>query len=422
MIKKILSFSFIFLFSLLFSISVYADNVTLNIKEIKNDNNSILLNWSGDYQTYNVYQDNNLVYSGNKNSYFTNNLEPGNVYSYLIEAVDNNGEIVDSIKLQTSTDKPNKDIFKNLNDLIITTIIKKNEISIDWEDMDGLSQYKIYRNDVYYTTVKNSEFTDTNIDPNTNYTYSIVAKKVMDKDRIKELDKSIKNNNITLTDKEKEVLYYDEINIVKEISNINSQFQKNKFKLFAAKSSTKQWTLRYTTFLAAYWVENPNRLSKYRWFTGDNRGYDANASSYRTRADVNICFCPAGKSVGLNRYVGKTHGYDKNKKFLKSGRASSSGIDIKNLKLGSSKITFKLIHSVGNPLVTALDIDYYVNAEFYSNGNYKLSGEHDQAPHHEVYLKGSNSSSYQKMHRAPSKGLTWLAPPMANKSWTKSNF
>ncbi|MBL4953332.1 DUF3238 domain-containing protein [Neobacillus sp. YIM B02564] len=245
----------------------------------------------------------------------------------------------------------------------------------------------------------------------------------MDKDRIKELDESIKKNNIILTAEEKEDSYYDEINIVKEISNINIQTQGYKFlSLETAAASTKQWTLRYTTFLADYWVENPNLFSKYRWFTGDDRGYNATASSYRTRADVNICFCSAGNSVGLNRSVGTTHGYDKNKKFLKSGTASSSGIDIENLNLGKSKITFKLTYAVGNPLVTSLDIDYYVNAEFYSNGNYKLSGEHDQAPHHEVYLKGSNSSSYQKMHQAATKGLEWLAPPMPNKSWAKSNF
>lgn len=426
MFKKIFSLSFVFLFSLFFAISAYASDNSLKIEEIKTENNSISITWSGDYESYNVYKDDNLVYSGKDNSYISNGLESGNTYSYMIEAIDNKGKVEDSLKLQTSTEKPNKDIFENLNDLIITTIVKKNEISLDWEDIDGVTQYEVYKNDNYYITVKDSEFTDNNINPSENYTYSIVAKKLMDQDKIKEINESIEVNNITLTEEEKSQLYYEELNIVKEINNINShlQNQKDKTQTFAvaAAASTKQWNLRYTTFLADKWVANPNPLSKYRWFTGDNRGYSATASSYRTRADVNICFCSAGSSVGINKYVGKTHGYDSNKKFLGSGTASSKGISLSNVSTGKSKITFKINHAVGNPLVTALNVDYTVNAEFNSNGKYKLSGDHDQAPHHEVYLKGFNSSSYQTMHRAASKGLAWLAPPMVNKQWSKSNF
>ncbi|MDP9700416.1 MULTISPECIES: hypothetical protein [Paenibacillus] len=421
---------FLYLFSLVLSLFILTSEVNaerlneLEIESIVPYSNEIHLDWNDIGNTYNVYQDKKLIYSGSDSNFIVDSLDSGSLYSYKIEAIDEQGTVIDNLRLQTSTDKVDKNINENLNDLIITTVLNDNKVKIIWEDIDGINTFQVFKNGQLINTVKDNVIED-EIESNSLTSYNIVGKKLIDEERMTAVKKYIEENSLKLTPIEEDMLFYDEISLIKEIDSTDINLATNKidFSTLQSSTSTKSWSMRYTTFLADPWVSNPNILSKYAWFTGDNRGFTATGSSFRTRADISICFCSAGRSVSLSKAVGTTHGYDSNKKFLESGTASSSGIELSNVDTSnSSKITFKLNHAVGNPLVTALDIDYVVNGEFYSNGNYKLAGEHDQAPHHEVYLIGNNSVSYQTMHQAESKGLSYLAPPMPNKKWSKSNF
>lgn len=400
------------------AVSVLADSNILKMESVSSNKNSITIDWTTENLNYKVYKEDELVYTGTTSKYSSTHLEPGFVYSYRIEVLDDNENIIDVLKIQTSTDKQNKN-KKDLNDLIVTTVIKETSISMDWEDIDGVDSYEIYKNDNLLTTVNKSNFEDNVINVESINTYRIKGKRLMDKQRLKELEDSLKKNKEKKF-KDKDKLYYDDIEIVKEISEVKNHLEKNKFQILAG---TTNWDLRYTTFLADQWVANPNTFSKYAWFSGDNRGFSVYSSSYRTRVDLGICFCYSGRSVSLSKDVGATHGYDSNKNHLKTDTASSSGITLSNVvTTNSSKISFQLNHAVGNPLVASLDVDYTVKGEFYSNGNYKLSGDHDQAPHHEVYMEKNNTTLYQTMHQDESRGLEWLAPPMANTYWTKSNF
>ncbi|MFD4930369.1 hypothetical protein ACFWMS_15815 [Peribacillus butanolivorans] len=43
-----------------------------------------------------------------------------------------------------------------------------------------------------------------------------------------------------------------------------------------------------------------------------------------------------------------------------------------------------------------------------------IAGYHDQAPHHEVYLKELDDPSWQTIYQAKNKGLEMMAHPTAN--------
>lgn len=368
--------------------TAYSMPASLEADSIQANTDSIRIDWSDSGMKYCVYRDGQLVYTGTESRYEDANLQPGFTYSYRIDTLSETDETIDSLSIQTETDKPGRTPLDHLNDLRVTTVVKKDKVSLDWEDIQGASEYSIFKNKEYVTTVKDSAYTDYQMDADKANTYNIVAKR------------------------KKVPLFDEEIDIEKTIANAEN-----------LNEPIRRWHLRYATFLADRWVKNPNPFSDYVWFKGDHRGYDASASSFRTRADVTVCFCPEGPSVELKRSVGATRGYDANKHFRESRTSPSGGIKLQEVNAsGRSRISFKLKHTVGNPFGKGMDIDYEVHAEFDRNGNYKLSGVHDQAPHHEAYLKESDRSAFKIVHQADSKGLLWLASPMPKKRWSKSNF
>ncbi|MDX8365545.1 hypothetical protein [Cytobacillus sp. IB215665] len=394
-------------------------NNIIKVESIIESVNSITINWDDAEHVNNIYRDGERLHTGSDNKIIDTDLKPGYIYTYIIEALDTKGKILDVVKIQTSTEATDKNIDDSLGDMVVTTIGKNSYVTIDWDDIEYITSYEIFRNDEHLTTVMKSEFTDHKITLDEEYTYKIVGTRKVKKDKRDKIDKDI--NNDRLQNEQKEELYIEEFEISKYVGAMRNHIVGESEDVMV-QDLTKRWEIRYTTFLKDEWVKNPNGLSKYKWFSGDNRGYNATSLSYRTRTYVNICFCSASESVMLDRDVGTTHGYDANKKLLNSDTASEDGIVLINVDLDSAKIKFDVDHAVGNPLVASLDINYELEGEFYSNGNYKLSGEHDQAPHHEVYLKGRNSSSWETVYKAASKGIEWLAPPFANKKWTKSNF
>ena len=94
--------------------------------------------------------------------------------------------------------------------------------------------------------------------------------------------------------------------------------------------------------------------------------------------------------------------------------ASDEQIVVKHIGSTDEKTAFQLNHSVGNPIIVSPAVDYKVNGTFYRNGEINIAGYHDQAPHHEVYLKEQESASWETLHQAESKGLEMMASPTAN--------
>ncbi|WP_330949073.1 hypothetical protein [Virgibacillus sp. MG-45] len=304
----------------------------------------------------------------------------------------------------------------------ITTIVREGEVSLDWGKIEGVDKYNIYRNEKLIASVNDSEYKDSSFNPDENYIYTIKASREVSENEYNTSLEELKKYNLSPTEKELEQLKYQEIEISKEIGVVSDHLlsEEEREPLINTIASTKSYDVVYKTFLKDYWVKNPNPLSKYKWFRGDNRSYSATSNKYRTKVNVAVNFTSNSSTVSMQKYRGVTKAYNSNKEFMKQGYADISGIKLHVVSRTSNKASFYVNHAVKDPLpFIAADIDYRVEADIYKNGKYRFVGTHDQAPHHEVYLKGS---SYTTIHRAPMINIYHLLPTHPNKVWSKSNL
>ncbi|OLN22204.1 hypothetical protein BTO30_10670 [Domibacillus antri] len=381
----------------------------MNITSVSQTPDSISFTWTDPSPEKRIWKDGREIYNGSGREFTDTGLIPGTLYSYVIE-----GE--ETLKIQTATavkrEDKNEDI--PLQELIVTTVVKDGEVAMAWEEIKGAGEYEIYRNGDYAGTVKEAGFRDQDLKNDESYAYRIKATRVMEPAEEDGNDEPSLISRIIgffkITENEDDALvetFFIDKDIGRPAQHLNYKPADGKEKFF----------VRYTTFLKDKWIPNPVFLSDMRFFEGDNRGFHPRSSRYRTRADVQI----KGGSVTLSRDVGASRGYSWNKQLIKQDRAPDEGIEIKGVQEDAEKVSFLLTHSVGNPLVPAPDIVYEVYMTFYKNGVFDVSGEHDEAPHHEVYLK-QGEDSWQPLHLSKSRGLERLAPPAANRFWRMSNM
>lgn len=444
--KKIFSLLFTFLLVLTASVpSAFSENNKNNngffqITSIESQFNSIELSWesSGDY--YQLFNDNLLIYNGSDNSFTHTNLDPSSIYSYSIIATDKNGRVVEKTKIKTATrnsidntliqldtetdtntNTNSNDILNPLKSNIINTVVTDQAISIMWDEIEGVNEYEVHKNGVYQEKVYESKFIDTKIDPEKEYSYTISGKKRINKEQEELILDHLRNNELKISETEKEALLYEKYTITKNLKPNNNELTTNNHDNSQVKSfASTQWDLRYMTFIKPQYVSNPwSLVSSTKYFGGDNRNWDAYSNKFRTKTDVKVCFCSAGKSVVMNKSIGTTNGYNSSYTLIESDTDSGNGITLTNVDLtGSNKIKFTVNHSSGNPLVTSPTIDYTYTGEFYNNGDYSIVGNHDQAPHHEFYIV---QPGYQVLHRAELVSFDHLFPHYPNKYWSASN-
>ncbi|WP_046174253.1 DUF3238 domain-containing protein [Domibacillus indicus] len=355
-----------------------------------------------------ILKDGKEVYNGSGDSFTDTGLEPGTIYSYVVKG----GE---TMKIQTATaverEEKNQDI--PLQELIVTTVIQKQQISMAWEPIRGVEQYEIYRNGEYAGTVTEPGFHDKTVKPDEDYIYQIKGIRPLELGSEEKTEKPsplAKVIDLLKSKKDEDDMLVETFLIDKDIGRLADHLNDDVL------PRALDYVLRYTTFLESEWVENPNVLSEMRYFTGDGRSFDPESNRYRTRAEVKI----NSNEVSLTRDVGASEGYSIDKELVKREAASDKDILVKNVQTDKEKVSFLLDHSVGNPLVSSPDIVYEVYGAFYPNGLIDISGEHDEAPHHEIYLKHAEGP-WKPLHRSKTRGLERLAPPTANRFWRYSN-
>ncbi len=157
--------------------------------------------------------------------------------------------------------------------------------------------------------------------------------------------------------------------------------------------------LRYQTFIREKYLEQ-NMLSQcIPWpikaaFGGDNRGFDPDSESYRTRFDVRIDWLTA--AVQDYRYVGSSSYYTWDDKIVglekwkweKTIFQNTDGIQLSQISISTSLAHFRMQHNVADPfcLIVApiyYDLDVYVAR----SGKYTISGVRNTVPDHEVYVR-----------------------------------
>jgi len=395
----------------------------LEIDLLQQTDTTIYFEWSDTGDTCVIKRDADTIYTGTETSFRDEGLQTGELYTYTIERLGNDGQVKERIKMQTGTEDHSEDIINYLQQIAITTIVSESKIILAWGAIDGIDEYEIYRDGEPVETTRKTQFTDSDIELDREYSYWIRAERPLERSETGfSEEKSVAARifgllNIKSSQQEAAM---EKFWIAKKIAPLERlladapQVNVSEFK--------RTWDLRYTTFLPDEYLANPNLLSPNRYFAGDNRTFTPESSHYRTQVNFSLQLGNEETTLEFQKDVGPSIAYDWRKKFRKADVASSEGIQLEKAKEDDRNVMVNLTHSVGNPLTTSPNIDYDVSATFYRDGHYDITGLHDQAPNHEVYLKNDKMDDWFQIHEAESKGLAWMSRSTASQYWRISNF
>lgn len=393
------------------------------LQAIEQGTDHISLLWHRSPGQYQVYRNSMLIYTGPATKVTDTNLTPGTNYTYSIEKIAENGRVLEIIKVQTSTSVTQKEKENPLKDLIFTTVVANGRIGLEWDAIEGITQYTVFRNGQLLETVNGSSLTDNMINENEEYTYTIKAKRPLQRsDQLESEANSLIANAVGMLMKSSEPS-----RAANEEFMITKKLPATAHILTSAEDQHRQtssmlWQLQYTTFLKDKWVKNPNPVDEKHFFKGDDRDFSANSSRFRTRADLFIDLDLEDSPVLLTREVGETQAFNANHEFLDKKRASPEGIQLEKIHSDQDAIKFQLKHAVSNPMVASPAIDYVICGTFHKAGQIDLVGYHDQAPHHEIYLKENGTETWTSIHQSESKGLEMMATQLANHYWRYSTY
>lgn len=386
------------------------------VEAIEQKPHEITLKWTCENAIYRIYRNDKSIYSGSATTFTDRDLIPGTNYIYTIEKQTRNQQKNEIIKIQTTTAVENKVSENILHDLIITTIISKQQIQIIWEPIDGIDQYQVYKDGEQISIVKEPCFIDNISTNDCTHNYMITAKRPLLSSNVKQSSgKFIISGVIGLLKKNSlnKKAIMETFKFTKSIPPINDILQ-----IKIPEKQINTCKLLYMTFLEEEWIKNPNLLSRFQYFKGDDRQFDPNALDYRTKAEISTNF----DDVRLDKSIGETKTYGLTKKLKKVDKASDEGIELTNIQVTEDTVSFILKHCIKNPIIISPAIDYQVQAIYTKTGFYNISGTHDQSPNHEIYLKQSNYSEWEPIHLMKSKGLDHMSNITPNTFWHISNF
>jgi hypothetical protein len=398
----------------------------LEVLPVQSTHNSITLSWSEASNSYELYKDSTLIYKGDSEQFVDNDLEAEHPYQYFLTSLDQSGNFVDKVKIKTRTQKlpvlqrtsdPEIEINESnasFNDIRIDSFVTNDELSLDWTDIIGVSEYVVYKNDELIETTKDSEIID-KINPTQSYLYRIIAKRPMTEDEIAARKQNDENagDDASLVNPDSE--YIVQYVVTKKIDPVKEELET----LSSRAALSLNYTLRYQTFIPAQYVKAPLDFFQNRYLRGNGRGYDPDANyNSKTNSDNWVCFCTT-PDVTFYKNVGPTDIYKLvNGEYVYDGteQASTNGITMTNLSKTSSKISFKVYHDVGIPIkingVSPPNINVEFAADFWSDGSYDISGYHDGAPSHEMYMR--DNGRWDQLVRDDILDFMYLAPPVTD--------
>lgn len=163
-------------------------------------------------------------------------------------------------------------------------------------------------------------------------------------------------------------------------------------------------TFRYTTFIREDYIYAPDIAcvapsgSTYE-YNGNNRGFSAIATSFKTRFGVTVDWTNAG-NIGVTRSVQATklYKYDpitQTRTLLSTKTASTDGMDISVISESATLASFQLTHDVKNPYCNGLaGGTYKMKVSVARSGNFSASGVVLKFPDHEFYVKDNDQTAW----------------------------
>lgn len=398
------------------------ETTVFEIKSVMHRPDLIYFTWHDVGGRYHVYKDGVHLYEGTVPEFSDGDFKHAKFYNYSIERVVG-GDVVDVIALQTSAFAEEKNKENPLQSLVMTTIVAKTQIALAWEEMRDVQEYDIYRNGVFLQTVDVNRYIDRDFALDESYTYTIHSKRPLLKSEERlNVSKSIASTlfdwlNRASSKEEAAIESFSVTKVIAEPKRLLTSVRERE-----NLEKVDHWAFRYTTFLADEWVRNPHPLTLNRYFKGDDRGFNPNGESFRTRVDIELAYDLERSPLFFTKNIGPSIAYNRLKHFREKATASFDGISVQRKDHKEGEAGFHLTHAVGNPLTTAPKIDYEVRAVLRRDGTFDLTGTHDAAPHHEVYLMRGSRNDWFPIHQVESKGLAWMAPVVAWEYWRISNF
>ncbi|QQE73548.1 hypothetical protein KDJ56_16820 [Brevibacillus composti] len=415
------------------STPVYAEDVEhLELAPVISKENQIELSWNKIGERYQVFSNGELIYDGEDTSYKHVKLYDSTPYSYLIKAFNKEDEVIDEVNVKTMTrPKENTELFSKasnetvskmkenpLTDLQIDTITSNKMVIIDWPDIEGVNNYRVFREGEFLFETNESKVVDKRVKQGSQYIYSIEGERQISEEKKVEILRQIKSSGFGATDLASEETFYQAITIIREID------LGEKIELDSTVPVPKKWQLRYRTFIPENMVPNPfpDLDNKYEYFGGDGSDRDFNPADdrYRTHTELRVCiFCNSngtGASVGITSIdVSPTKAYDSNKELVAVSREGSGDINFRYEPIvdqKNGKVEFVFDHAAGNPLVPGPDIDYYYHGRFWGGGTYSVDGGNDLAPSHEFSIIEPGSNRWVIKHATAHRDFNRLFPPL----------
>lgn len=385
------------------------------IQSVLHTEDALHLKWSDIGGTYFVYRDRKLVYEGPLASFQDETLIEGKIYNYVIERIVQD-ELVDVIHLQTSGYTSRESIENPLDALMMTVAVSRAQVVLFWEKIPNVMRYEVYKNDVLVKELDENYYIDIHPERNESATYRIQSTRPVLKSKTRfNKSKMVLASIFGMTTSWSVEPAIESFTLIKEIRPVGDLLQPMTKR---EKICVNRWKFRYTTFIKEDKIENPNIFSKNRSFRGDGRDFHPSSSNYRSRVDVSLNY----KQIAPMRYdkrIGKTVAYDRSGKVREVAVATDQDVNIKKYQFGG--MGFSITHDVCNPLVQAPSINYEISAVLQRDGVIDVTGFHNQAPHHEVYVK-QDEGEWKPIHLAESKGLFWLFDFTSWHYWRYSNM
>lgn len=386
------------------------------VQSMKHSLGELSFVWSDTGGYYRVYKNERQLYEGTVAEFTDGELDSRHPFQYTIERVKDE-KVEDVIVIQTSALTSRVEDEHPLQRLVITTIAASSQIALSWERIKGVEKYDIYRNGIYLDTVENNRFIDRESSMSEAVTYSVLGTRpLIDSNQQMNVSKSIVSKAFEVVmppsseNKPTEESYTFSIRVNCRDHLLQPVAKRKKV------LEIDRWKFRYTTFLKEDILKNPNLLSPLPYFAGDDRDFDPEGKSYRTRVDMRGEFNIEESSLQFTKAVGPSIGMNYLKRYKRHGHASLEDIEIKRLEGKPSEINFEIVHDVGNPLTVSPPIHYEVKGHLDCEGNIDLVGYHNDAPHHEIYLS-LGDGDWWTIRQSESEGLAYLSGVLGDDYW-----
>ncbi|MBP1991595.1 hypothetical protein [Paenibacillus eucommiae] len=419
-LKPLSLFTMPLLAVLLFSQSpvAFADQAKDNIKaKTEISASSVTLNWDKIGTDYKVYKDGKLIGETRENTFVDTTVKPDELYKYHIVVYDGD-QLIDTVRISTKAKSSldNSSLKKvnqiNVPDMTIESIAGSDFVTLNWPEIpDDDNVYEVYRDGSLLASVSGRQFNDENVTHSTTYRYSVIGKKKLSEDEIKNIKKELDDNSANVVSDEelhKRENTFEAIKFVKTIdSNLEANLEESRLmesNLININSSSPYFSFRYMTFIPDARVPIPFIGGLGYYFLGNNRGFNVLSESYKTQQNIDVTFDePSYSTYNQRTGVGETVIVDegwvyqdadtvvctpsngKYKLYLLA--PNSYGTDLKQFGAGAS---------CGIPFFDNFtpDIDHYYDAWIERDGDWRVKGSHDKAPSHEFYIYDRSSSSY----------------------------